>query len=331
MANQRFNLPAAEARAVMITYEKGEKMLSLRKYKLGGKLLATGASLALLFKIYYVALPNENVSMTYKFVGQIFGSWLALLVSPPVIDGTTLDFTWTSLLWLPWAAVFIAFLLWVAVKVIKGQFKSDLVPLPVLGILGFWFFAGLFYERILNGFDFFKLDLKWLLPMLLSDLATIGIIVGIGLILFSYKTVITGTADEVPLSKEMVWSHILFSFEGRINRANFWLYQVLILNIIFIACIAIGAALGKDDGIIAGYAIGVLVILWPSLAIAVKRCHDRNRSGAFILVSLIPIVSLWYAVEVLFLQGTEGDNKYGPDPLMQQITDRKEEQTTHTT
>lgn len=133
------------------------------------------------------------------------------------------------------------------------------------------------------------------------------------------------------MNQNQSFSELYFSFEGRINRAKFWLHQVLILNLIFVACIVIGGLVGKDDGLVAGYIIGLLVILWPSLALEVKRCHDRNRSGAFILVALIPIVSLWYAVEVLFLKGTEGDNQYGPDPLIQQIVDRREEQTTNGT
>ena len=58
-----------------------------------------------------------------------------------------------------------------------------------------------------------------------------------------------------------------------------------------------------------------LLTLVPHLAINTKRCHDRDRSGWFILLSLIPLVNLWYIVEVGFLPGTKGNNRFGPDPL----------------
>ncbi|GHU87403.1 hypothetical protein AGMMS49941_10860 [Deferribacterales bacterium] len=51
----------------------------------------------------------------------------------------------------------------------------------------------------------------------------------------------------------------------------------------------------------------------------IKRCHDRNRSGWFILLFLVPIVNLWAIIELGFLRGTVGDNKYGCDPLQQQL------------
>ena len=299
-------------------------MQLMNRFKLGGNLLAAGAGLALLTKAYWLFVSESSLSMGYRVVGSIIGSWVAQLVIPQTIGGTTLEFSWTSLLWLPWAAVFIAFLLWVAKKVIQGQFKSDPVLLPVLGILGAWFLVGLLYDRISNDFYYFAFELKWLLPELLSDLAIIAMIVGIGLILFYHKEAMTGAADKAPWRGEMTLSHMLFSFKGRICRAEIWLYQVLILNLVFGACIAIGALVGDIDGTEVGYAIGLLLTLWPGLALAVKRCHDRNRSGAFVLVSLIPFVGLWYLVEVLFLKGTEGDNKYGPDPLLRNPSGRKD-------
>ncbi|MEE9544269.1 MAG: DUF805 domain-containing protein [Rhodospirillales bacterium] len=55
---------------------------------------------------------------------------------------------------------------------------------------------------------------------------------------------------------------------------------------------------------------------WTSLAVGAKRCHDRGRSGWFQLISLIPLIgSLWLLVELGFLKGKEGENRFGPDPL----------------
>jgi uncharacterized membrane protein YhaH (DUF805 family) len=62
-------------------------------------------------------------------------------------------------------------------------------------------------------------------------------------------------------------------------------------------------------------AFGVLVT-WISLAIAVKRYHDRDKSGWWALIIFLPVIgALWYLIECGFLRGTEGNNDYGPDPL----------------
>jgi len=110
----------------------------------------------------------------------------------------------------------------------------------------------------------------------------------------------------------MTLSQILFSFEGRINRAKYWGYGVLIVVVMLIA-LAIDFAITGQAGVF--YLIVSVVTFWPDIAIAVKRCHDRDRSGWFVLVSLIPIVNLWYIVEIGFLKGTTGSNRFGPDPL----------------
>jgi uncharacterized membrane protein YhaH (DUF805 family) len=60
------------------------------------------------------------------------------------------------------------------------------------------------------------------------------------------------------------------------------------------------------------YGMGGIVCFWPALALSVKRCHDRNRTGWFFLVALIPLVSVWYLVEVGFLQGTPCANRNDP-------------------
>ena len=59
-----------------------------------------------------------------------------------------------------------------------------------------------------------------------------------------------------------------------------------------------------------------LAILYPSLAVAAKRFHDRDKSGWWILILFIPIIGfIWYLVELGFLPGTPGPNRFGPDPL----------------
>lgn len=63
------------------------------------------------------------------------------------------------------------------------------------------------------------------------------------------------------------------------------------------------------------FAVAVLQV-WISLAIGVKRYHDRDRKGWWLLIVLIPVIgSLWLFVVLGFLKGTEGANRFGPDPL----------------
>jgi|GEM_PF-2844514 len=178
-------------------------MHSTDRYKLGGNLLAGGASLVLLVKVYWLLVPNgDPSSLAYRVMEALFGYWFARLAMPTTSEGIVLEFSWISLVWIPWTAVFIAFLLWIGVKVIKGQFKSDLVPLPVLGIVGVWFFVGLLYDKISSGFN-----LQFLLSMLPLNLATIAMIVGIGLILFNYKKAMADVVDDV--SQGSIAAHVL--------------------------------------------------------------------------------------------------------------------------
>ena len=109
-------------------------------------------------------------------------------------------------------------------------------------------------------------------------------------------------------------SDIFFSFEGRINRAKYWGYSFLLTFGVLIIALG-GYFMAGDIGLWSSYGIAILFLVWPALALGIKRCHDRNRSGWFMLVSLIPIVSIWYLIEVGFLKGTDGPNDYGEDPL----------------
>jgi uncharacterized membrane protein YhaH (DUF805 family) len=103
-------------------------------------------------------------------------------------------------------------------------------------------------------------------------------------------------------------SDLLFSFQGRISRAQCWGYYVPFV----VAYLCLLDAKMESTTLLLYVA---LVMLYPTIAVNVKRCHDRGRSGWFVLVGLIPLVNLWYLFEILFLRGTQGSNEYGADPL----------------
>ncbi|TJX50878.1 MAG: DUF805 domain-containing protein, partial [Mesorhizobium sp.] len=65
--------------------------------------------------------------------------------------------------------------------------------------------------------------------------------------------------------------------------------------------------------------IGILFALasiYFAIALYAKRWHDRNKSGWWTLIGLIPIIGgIWLLVELGILEGTRGANQYGSDPL----------------
>ena len=121
--------------------------------------------------------------------------------------------------------------------------------------------------------------------------------------------------------------NLLFSFQGRVNRAKYWLVHVVMWIVVAAVFAAIfgSAAMSSDPqamlqsvGAIGGIILLVVYVLalWIGLAVAAKRWHDRNKSAWWILIAFVPVVgALWYLIECGFLKGTTGPNKFGSDPL----------------
>jgi uncharacterized membrane protein YhaH (DUF805 family) len=153
-------------------------------------------------------------------------------------------------------------------------------------------------------------------------------------------------------------------FDGRINRARYALATLAILSAMIAVLVAL-AVIGASCGVGGRYSINLAVITasidlrgppelwwfpgiitlpltcvfaWLYLAVAIKRLHDRNKSGWWMipfvgLIALdvnfghllgelppsIELVSgllfLWGFVEMTFFKGTSGPNRFGPDPL----------------
>jgi len=92
-------------------------------------------------------------------------------------------------------------------------------------------------------------------------------------------------------------------FTGRARRKEYWMF-ILFNLIITIALGFVGGVLGMR-GIIAN--LYSLAVLLPAIAAGIRRMHDTEHSGWWLLV---PIVNLVFAVK----EGTRGDNRFGPDP-----------------
>ena len=111
-------------------------------------------------------------------------------------------------------------------------------------------------------------------------------------------------------------SAILFSFKGRVNRAKFWMVNLLRM-LLMIVVVGIVVLYGEEGSVIL-LPFGILWF-WVGFAIAAKRWHDRNKSAWWILIELIPIIGpIWAFVELGFCKGTAGPNRFGPDPLKEQ-------------
>ncbi len=111
---------------------------------------------------------------------------------------------------------------------------------------------------------------------------------------------------------------LYFSAKGRISRFTFWVYY-------FLPCLALTAiafkldpmlgTLDTETGIGLFSSIVYLFFIYPSIAILIKRFHDRGRSGWWCILMLVPLVNIWLLIEAGFLRGTVGPNRYGEDPV----------------
>jgi len=133
----------------------------------------------------------------------------------------------------------------------------------------------------------------------------------------------------------MTVANFLFSFQGRARRRDMWIF-ILILTAIYGGLFwqfghwhashgltdflpahhmwigSYGVALVTHNPFVG--LLGILAI-WMKLAVFVKRWHDRDKSGWFILVVFIPFIGwLWQFIECGFLEGTQGPNRFGPSP-----------------
>ena len=126
-------------------------------------------------------------------------------------------------------------------------------------------------------------------------------------------------------------------FHGRSRRMEYWMFALLNVIVVTVLMIATGtlgaltdpASMAATDAEIAALFSGAgliillycLAILVPSIAVTVRRLHDRNMSGWWylgaILGSMIPIVGPLVSIAFLVLMalpGTPGPNRFGPDP-----------------
>ncbi|GKQ53239.1 DUF805 domain-containing protein [Bradyrhizobium sp. Ce-3] len=167
----------------------------------------------------------------------------------------------------------------------------------------------------------------------------------------------------------MDWANYLFGFKGRINRAKFWLGGLIIVCwMAFLAALVIVAGLGGKDAsfsfnvedifrafdpdsyksltwagvpTLVAKASGTVLFVWVYIAVSIKRLHDRDKSGWWMIPffaipglmsqfggrlpdesywviaagTIVFVLYIWGFIELAFLRGTSYPNRYGRNPL----------------
>ena len=105
-------------------------------------------------------------------------------------------------------------------------------------------------------------------------------------------------------------------FTGRASRPEYWWF-VLAQIVVMLVAMFLDSMLGTDIGD-SGYGfiyLGVaLALLVPAIAVGVRRLHDTDRSGWWLLLAFIPIVGAIILIVFMASEGNKGDNQYGPPP-----------------
>lgn len=98
-------------------------------------------------------------------------------------------------------------------------------------------------------------------------------------------------------------------FRGRARRSEYWWFYLFTSILGFLTACLSGEAVGSYIAVIVG-----LALILPSLAVSVRRLHDTDRSGWFLLLALIPIVGGIIVLVFHVQDSTPGPNRFGPNP-----------------
>ena len=104
-------------------------------------------------------------------------------------------------------------------------------------------------------------------------------------------------------------------FTGRAARSEFW-YWALFVFIVNLIAKFIDSAMGADMthvGLVGGI-VGLALFL-PGLAMTIRRLHDRDKSGWWVLLVLIPLIGAIILLIWFIMRGTQGPNRFGEDPV----------------
>lgn len=119
------------------------------------------------------------------------------------------------------------------------------------------------------------------------------------------------------------------NFNGRSVRSEYWwyvLFSIIMSIVIMLIEIPLGLGQGAAGAIDGGYSAsmsgGPLSTIWslanliPSIAVGVRRLHDTNRSGWWLLIALVPLVGAILLIVWMATKGTAGANRFGDEKMV---------------
>ena len=104
-------------------------------------------------------------------------------------------------------------------------------------------------------------------------------------------------------------------FEGRARRKEYWMFVLFNLVATFVLML-VDVAIFRVRLLSGIYSLAVLI---PTIAVGVRRLHDTNRTGWWMLVIIIPAIGWIILLVLMAMEGTRGPNRFGPDPLPERL------------
>ena len=111
-----------------------------------------------------------------------------------------------------------------------------------------------------------------------------------------------------------------FCFEGRINRKFYITRSLIIAVVVMVLYFIIYAATTDIFGIMSDFGMMLTLIVQlvgtvAGISLNIRRFHDFNKSGWWILILMVPFVNLYFSIKLLCIRGDVGTNNYGADPF----------------
>ncbi len=106
------------------------------------------------------------------------------------------------------------------------------------------------------------------------------------------------------------------TFTGRAPRSEYWFWVLFVLIVSIVASI-LDAAIFPWSSVGSG-PVSLIVtfgLLLPNISVSIRRLHDIDRTGWWLLIGLIPLIGIIVLLVWACTKGTPGPNRFGPDPL----------------
>lgn len=105
-----------------------------------------------------------------------------------------------------------------------------------------------------------------------------------------------------------------FNFSTRARRSAYW-YWLLFVTLVVVVATLIDMAVFPRVGVSPIRSLTNLALLVPGIAVGVRRLHDIDRTGWWLLLIFLPIIGAIILIIWFCMRGTDGPNRFGPDPL----------------